>query len=83
MANEIISLFTGEDWIDSEKINDRTAQLKCIPLNPEYGLDDIVLYDKETKNILQIVKKHSNTFFIQFHSNRKTLFKNVYTGPSR
>ncbi|TXI85138.1 MAG: hypothetical protein E6Q38_00905 [Crocinitomicaceae bacterium] len=62
-------LNTGADWVLAEILSIRTAQIKGISRNYEIGYDDLVLFDPIKKKITQVVKKSSNTLYINFQEN--------------
>jgi hypothetical protein len=68
-------LNTGYDWVLAEITSKRTAIIKGISQNYEIGYDDIVIFDPETDEITQVIKKKNNTVFIKFEENKVNFSK--------
>lgn len=72
-------LNTGADWVLSEILSNRTAKVKGISRNYEIGYDDLVLFDPVKKRITQVIKKSSNTLYINFKETAESYRKlNTY-----
>ncbi len=72
---ETTKLFTGQDYVFAEILSKRTAIIKSISLNYEFGLNDLVLFDPNNMQVMQVVKKNSNTVYVKFNEGGFGLIK--------
>ncbi len=67
MENKLTKDFwSGEEWIPVTILSESTGVLEECSINPEFGYKDMVLLDFLNSEILQVLKKKSNTIFLSY-----------------
>ncbi len=61
-------MWTGDDWINVEVLNERTGILQESSVNQEFGYKDLVLINLEETEILQVIDKRSRTIFLSYET---------------